>query len=70
VLRSAEGRPFEQINAEMIFARHAGADMGDAYRFEDRNAFDGGYAYTLEIIHPDGSVERYGQVMIQIAERH
>ncbi len=69
VLRSADDGGFEIINNEFIYARHAGADMDAAYRFNDRTAFDGRHTYILEIIRLDGSVERYGQTMIHIADQ-
>ncbi len=70
VLRSSDNERFQQINDRLIFARHAGADLGASYRYEDRDAFDGDYTYILEIIHLDGSAERYGRTMIQAAEQH
>ncbi len=69
VLRSSGDGRFVRINHSLIFSHHAGADVSGAYRFEDRNAFDGRHTYILEIIRLDGSVERYGQTMIHIADQ-
>ena len=68
VLRSVEGGPFVQINASIIFARHAGANASGLYSFHDRGLPGERVTYILEIIHLDGSVERYGQVMIEMPE--
>ncbi len=70
ILRSSGDGRVEQLNESMIFARHAGADTGAIYRIEDRSVFDGDYTYTLEIIHLDGSVERYGQANVHMTDRH
>ncbi len=61
VLRSSGDGRFVRINHSLIFSHHAGADVSGAYRFEDRNAFDGRHTYILEIIRLDGSIERYKQ---------
>ncbi len=68
VLRRIDGGRFEQVNEFPIFARHAGADMIGSYSFQDRGVSGENVTYILEIIHLDGSVERYGQVMIAIDE--
>ncbi len=66
ILRSADGRRFEQVNAGLIFARNAGADAGASYRFIDRNLSSGVYVYKIEIVHLDGSVTRYGSARARI----
>ena len=68
VLRRIDGGPFEQITAAPIFARYAGADRSGHYSFQDRGVSGGQVTYVLEIIHLDGSVERYGQVVIDMSE--
>ncbi len=68
VLRSVEGGPFVQVNDSIIFARHAGANASGLYSFHDRGVPGERVTYILEIIHLDGSVERYGQVMIEMPE--
>lgn len=62
ILRQNEGEAaFTQVNDAIIFARQAGADVGAAYDFVDRRRAEGATLYALEIIHLDGSVERYYQ---------
>ncbi len=66
ILRSADGRHFEQVNSGLIFARNAGADAGASYRFIDRSLSGGVYTYRLEIVRLDGGVERYGSARVHI----
>jgi len=69
VLRGSEGGPFQPVNDEVIFARHAGADVGGLYRFRDLLASGEDAVYTLEIIHLNGRMERYGRVMISPVDK-
>jgi len=62
VLRSDNGGTFEKINTEIILAQHAGADIGASYHLIDQPDFDGHYRYQLEILHLDGTTERYGMI--------
>jgi len=51
---------FVAVNDHFIFAEYAGADFGASYGYLDAALPPGLYAYTLEIVKLDGSVERYG----------
>jgi hypothetical protein len=60
LLRSDAGGGFVAVNDAFIFAEYAGADFGASYGYLDAALPPGIYAYTLEVVKLDGSVERYG----------
>ena len=64
VLRQAAGGEFELVNEEFIFAQYAGSGNSAAYEFLDGGLPPGAYTYTLEVMHLDGGVERYGLVEV------
>ena len=66
VLRSSDDGPFVQINESLIFARHAGADTGDLYSFQDRGVSGERVTYVLEIIYLNGRMKRYGREEIEM----
>ncbi|MDH7486775.1 MAG: SdrD B-like domain-containing protein [Anaerolineae bacterium] len=68
VLRQAAGGEFELVNAEFIFAQVAGTGNSAAYEFLDAGVLPGAYAYTLEVMHLDGRVERYGLVEVVVGQ--
>ena len=69
VLRSENPHgTFVAINEEFIFAELAGGAGSAAYTYVDKHVLAGKtYYYTLEIVHLDGQVERYGLVQATVA---
>jgi hypothetical protein len=59
VLRQVEGGEPVQANAELIFAEHAGANLGASYYYTDSGLPAGTYMYVLQIIRLDGTSETY-----------
>ena len=60
LVRSGAGGGFAAVNDAFIFAEYAGAGFGASYGYLDAALPPGIYAYTLEVVKLDGSVERYG----------
>ena len=66
LLRSDAGGGFAAVNDAFIFAEYAGADFGASYGYLDAALPPGIYAYTLEVVKLDGSVERYGLAEVDV----
>jgi CSLREA domain-containing protein len=58
IYRQGKQGEWKQINAKFRQAKHAGAALGDKYRFIDRKAnADKTYRYKIEIVYLDGHTE-------------
>jgi hypothetical protein len=67
VLQQAPDGQFVAVNAELIFAEHAGAASGTRYELQAPDLAPGDYSYTLEVIRLDGTTQRLGPVVVSIA---